>query len=318
MAARQIVSLEQVLAKIQTTFGTLEAALTGTEFTEPSKATIAFNPAVTPVVLVGAGFSQNVSVVGPLDADLSLSFPFKTGGAQDKPGYWAMFLQSCGFKETPTSHVYAYTLSNATDDWKDLTVWGYTGNKNASGALLRKVSSVMSTAKITLDFEKSFATIDFTCKGAYEAASAAATQATVTKGTSLSQALKSATVSILADANLVPLSLEFDINNTVSVLVNPTAANGKGLSLIDNKGIKWSLKCYMDSGSTPDATLIAGTTAALSCSWGAAPNKLTVGTTKAMIDKISESNQNGVSTWDITGICVDNDFTVSADTTTPA
>lgn len=315
--AKQVVDLGMLLLKIQQTQGVMETVLATTCLSEATKPQLTFDPSVTEVALSGSGFSQNASVIGPLEGALNGSYPVRTGGAVDSPGDWAIPLQACGFKETELSHVYTYTPSSVQSEWKGLTAYMYSGNKNTSGAMLRKLANILGTGKITLDFEKSIATFEFNGKGAYDGGAAATeTQPAVTKSTALVQNLKGAVMSLFSDSDYIPISIEFDIGNEVNVTTNgANSVSGKGISVFTKRAIKWTMKCYRDTNVTPETTLLAGTTGTISVQWGTAPNKITVATTKAQITKADVGDQNGVETYDLSGICVDNDLTITEDTT---
>jgi hypothetical protein len=61
-----------------------------------------------------------------------------------------------------------------------------------------------------------------------------------------------------------------------------------------------------------------GTTGTISVSWGTEPNKITLatGASKAQITEVSDAEEGEVETYDLTGIIIDNDFSVEVDTST--
>ena len=315
---KSVVELELILAKLQTTFGTMVTPLSTTDYLQPGKPTIALDVPAAKIESVGANFGQDPSVIGPREAAVTMSFPLRSGAAQDSPGDWAKIMQCCGFKETATTHVYSYALAPSQADWKDLTLWGYSGGQGANAALLQVVSNLLFSAKISLDFNTAFGSIDFTGKGAYSGLPVIATQPAVTRH-SLKTANLIGFVGSFLDSTYTLLSINFDIGNEISVCLNPQATDGsgKGISLLTDMKTKWDAKVYVDTALTrqPHVDLIAGTQGAISIAWGTAPNKFTVASPVVQIESVKESDENKVKTYDVSGICIGNNLSISVDTT---
>jgi hypothetical protein len=320
MAGRHVVKLEQALAKLQTARFTEEAGLlTGDAAEVMDGSKFSFIPSVSPIRLVGAGFSQNPSVVNPTIADLTMIYPLRTGNAAGNEGQWGIPLQCSGFLRAAAGSVITFTPNNDETNHKHLTVWGHSGNKTASKSFLRILYNCQFSSKFTLDFsgEEGYGKVEFTGKGIYKGAPALATQATVVKSTASIFPLRGCTINFLGDTDFHLLKLEFDCAQVVSVMYNPTSANGLYGTQISDMEIKWAATVYKDSEATPEATYQAGTLGTISASWGVAPNKITLatGASKAQIASLSDGDAEGVSTFEATGIVVDNDFSVAADTT---
>lgn len=320
--AKQVLALSQVLVKEQATFGTAETTLDNTNAAEVESPKLTIGTRVRKMALVSGGFSQQRSIIGPREASVSMVYPFRTGNAEASFGAIASAIKACGFKETlsdtdddSSNDRAIYTPSNKQSEWKDLTVWGYSGNADTSGALLRKIANVMGNGKITLDFNSGVALFNFDGKGILIAEDAAATQASITPSAIVCPSLVGSTINFFGDTDYDLISLEFDFGQEVTVTAAPqTATTGLGQSYISKRLITWKAKVYKDTSAIPVTTFHAGTTGPISVAWGTAPNKWTVSTNKAQIDEPpQDSDENGIETFDLSGICVDNDFAIQAD-----
>jgi hypothetical protein len=319
--AKQVLALSQVLVKEQATFGAAETTLDNTNAAEVESPKLTIGTRVRKMALVSGGFSQQRSIIGPREASVSMVYPFRTGNAEASFGAIASAIKACGFKETlsdtdedSSNDRAIYTPSNKQSEWKDLTVWGYSGNADASGALLRKIANVMGNGKITLDFNSGVALFNFDGKGILNAEDTAATQVSITPSAIVCPSLVGSTINFFGD-DYDLISLEFDFGQEVTVTAAPqTETTGLGQSYISKRLITWKAKVYKDNSAIPVTTFHAGTTGPISVAWGTAPNKWTVSTTKAQIDEPpQDSDENGIETFDLSGICVDNDFAIQAD-----
>lgn len=315
--AKQVVELGMLLAKLQSTFGTMETTLSTVDFVETAKPpSLSFEPTVSPVELVGAGFSQNQSVIGALESSLQASFPLRTGGAEGAFGEWYKFLQASGWKVTVSDHTATCVPTSKQSEWKDMTLGAYSGNSGTTSSLLYKIGNALFGFKITLDFEKAIATIDFTGKGAPAGAPTIATQPAATKAGGVVQSLKGSAFSFFNETYFIPLQATFECTNEVNVtLDHSNTPGGKGMSLFTKSRITWSATGYRDSGVALETSLLAGTIGSIVFSNGTAPNAITIDTAKAQITKIDYADSNGVETISASGICIDNDLEITIDTT---
>jgi hypothetical protein len=311
--ARQVVELITVLAKLQASAGTMETLLTSANLMQPMKPSYSLDPAESPIDLVSAGFGQMPSVIGAYDVGQKMSFPLRPSGVQGVPGDWAIALQACGFKQTPVGNVYSYAPANKDSEWKRLTMWAYSGNLDTSSAILAKLGDLMYNGKITIDFDKALAILELDGKGRFEAAPAAGTQPTVSRVSTAVPPVRGATISIMGVSTFVPLTFELDFGQDISMVRNPAVTSGNAFSVLVKRKMKWSAKVYQDlpASGDPVAQLIAATTGAMSIAWG----KFTVAATSGQITKVGQSDQNGVQTYDISGPVIENDVTISLDTT---
>lgn len=318
--AKQVSSLMQAVCSLQAAFGT-EALVLSTfdvaEVMEGSKC--GFTAKTSPVALVGAGFSQNASVRGPSVADVTLVYPLRTSGVQDTETDLQRALQCSGLLLSgPTSHKYTYAPTSVATSWKDMTVWGYSGDMSTTAAYKRILYNCMFNPKFTLDFkDEGFAKVEFTGKGVYKGPAAAATQLVVTKDAGLVQPLRGVTLTFFGDTDFDLLKLEFDLGQEVTTTAKPTDSTGLGMTLITKRAIKWTATVYRDTAADAETLYSAGTLGTISCSWGDAPNKITIatGALKAQITEIADGDSDGVETYELSGIVVDNDMSIEFDTT---
>lgn len=323
MSGRHVVALQQVLGQLQSAFGTAETDLSAADILEVLEgAKIGFSPNSTPVNLLGAGFSQNASVIGPATGDITMSFPLRTGGIADSTGQWTGPLQCCGLKSVEATDVYTYTPTSLQSEYKDMTIWGFSGSKDTTESFKRVIHSCMFNAKFTLDFrpEEAYGKVEFTGKGVFDLAATLASQVSPTKSTASILPIKGATINFLGDTDLDLLLFELDIGNEIVVVPKPSVATGLGYSLISKRISKWNAIVYKDGDANPMTTYAAGTLGTISISWGAKPNKITIatGASKAQITEINDGDQDGIETDELAGIIIDNNFTVAIDTAAAA
>lgn len=322
--ARMTTNVECFLAKQQATFGTAETSLTNSDFAEVMEGgSVTFEPTVSDQRYIGANTGNAASIIGGLYGSVKFQIPIRSGGSEGATGLLGKVLPALGLKETSSNagggvgvDRYVYTIDETQSNWKDLTVWAYTGNKGTSLSVLRKIYNVLFGGKIVLDFENATAMLDIEGRGAYNGAPTDATQPTCSPSGVVSPALRGVTFSMFGDTDYTPISMEIDFNQDVVNTLSPSAAYGVGVSQIVRKGARWSAKVYQDVVATiaPETALIAGTTGALSVIWGTVPNKFTLASSKMQITKCDRSDQNGIGVYDLSGIFVDNDISFTIDT----
>jgi hypothetical protein len=316
---KQVINLETILTSIQSVFGTMATPLVTADYTQGGKPTINMDMQSTDVESIGVFFGQDQPVSGPREVVHTISFPLRSGGAEDTPGDWAKYLKCSCMKETPATHVYTYSLCQSTADWKDMTIWGYTGAQGASASILRVLCNLLYSAKISLDFNSGYASIEFTGKGNYNTLPAVATQPTITRKSLVTPSLINFTGTVFDDAGIIPITHTIDIANEITVCLDPVNANGsgKGISYFTDSKIKYSTKCYVDTAVALDAhaDLTAGTQKTFTMHWGTAPNAFTIQDNAVALKSVKESDQNGIKTYDIESVSVGNGFTLAVDTT---
>lgn len=317
--------LNTMLIKKQVTFGTEETSLTNSDFAEVEPgAIITYEPSVKEMKYVGVAAGFAAPVVGPIECGVKFTIPLRTGAAEGSTGLLGRILKGFGMAvattDTDTDSTqdrFIYTISEDRSNWEDFTGWFYTGAEGSNQSLLTKVGNVMFKGKINLNFDDATAMLEVEGRGAGSSSPATATRPTCTSTNVLVPALKNVTFTLLGDSDYRPISMEIDFNQEVIVTVDPTKSSGRGVSIIKRNGITWKAKVYKDVIATVDPyTALSGRApAAFSCAWGTAPNKITLSSTKALLTaKPDDSDQNGISTWDLSGVFVDNDFAIQLDT----
>jgi len=310
--AKQAVNLSMLLVKTQAAFGTTEASLTSANLIEtigPPKMSENFE--MNEVALVAGGFSQDASVPGPVSVDLTASVYARTGGS-DAPGQYGTMLKLAGMTESESPNgTYAYTFTSAAASITDGTAWGYSGNLDTSGCILRKAANFIFAPKWTFDAGKPV-TADFVGKGTLVAIPAAGTSPAISKASTIPPAFMGATtLTINGNTYYKVLSGEIDATQEVALLKDPAATYGYLNSLITNRKIKWKFKVYKDIPSVvdPETALLGKTTGALTIEVGTAPQKIKWDITTAQITNCKDSEDGGAETWDLEGIAISNTFT---------
>ena len=317
-AVRHVANLQTVLCKLQAVYGVGETALIGTDaaevYLDGFKASS--TPMVSPIRLAGNG-TPSKSVIGPSKGEITMPYPIKNGGAAT-PGQWTKPLQCSGFKESAVGSVYTYTPTYKQSEMKDCTVWAYSGNLDTTSSLLRKMTNCQFDWEITLDWrgEAALGKVEFTGFGSSPAAPATATSPAITKNAANIVTIVGATVGFFGDADYDPLMIKFKNTRGPVPLANYTSGYGMTL-LTAPAAIEWEATVYMDTGALAETTMRAGTLGTISVMWGTAPEKITIATaaSKAQITECTVGEQDGVETYELKGIIVDNDFSIACDCT---
>jgi len=309
-------NLALLLISEQGTFGTMVTPLISTDLIETiGPAKITNNPNMTELSLVAGGHSQDASIPGAVDQDLSFQVPMRVAAA-DNVGQCGRLLRLCGMKEAEaTDGIFTYNFTSKQSEMKDGTAWLYSGNLDANESIRKIGSNAVFAPKWTIEAGK-FAVMDLSTKMCF-APWAAATQPSITKELTLPTAfIGASTVTLLADNDYKLLSLSIDPQMEVKLTKDPSATYGYGVSVVTNRKIKFTAKVYRDNIATVDPmTLMLGKTiGALAIEYGTAPQKVKFGSTYAQITSIEEDDEEGVESWTISGLFERNDFTITLST----
>lgn len=317
----QVEQLIQLALKEQAAKGTAQQSFVADDIVEvEAGAKFTHSPHVRNMRLVRGDYGWSKSIIGPREVGISASLPFRTGGEAKKPGDIAKFLEACAFKmsiDAEEEGIYTFTPTAKPTEQKAFTAWLLSGNPDSSSCITYIAQDVMGSGKITLDFNDAVAMFSFEGKGALASIPASGSHTAKTPNSTPTPALIDATISIFGDSDLIPINIEIDIKNTVMVTLNPTKDNGLGISLITNREIDYTMKVYKRTSTDPFTGLFTGLVGGISVEWGVNSNKFAVNTTKAEITGIGESDQDGVTCYDISGKILNDDLTVTIDTTTP-
>jgi hypothetical protein len=310
----QVDELIQLALKNQSTAGTAEESFEASDIVEiESGSKFTHSPHVRNIRLVNGGFGWKKSIVGPREVGLTASLPFRTGGEIDKPGDVAVFLEASGFKkEDDDNGVYTFKPTTSPSQF---TAWMLSGNPGTGSCIAHKARDVKGACKISLDFNEAIALLSFDGKGILSEIPATDTHKTITTATTTpTPSLVGATITLFGDNDLIPVNIEFDIKATVTVTLDPTKDSGCGITLLTNREIDYTMKVYKRTSIDPYSTLYSANHGTISVEWGVVKNKFKVETTKAEITGIDTSDQDGVTCLDISGKILDDDLTVTIDT----
>ncbi len=309
--------LSLLLCKLQSTFGTLETSLAGSDLIETDGVpTLNVNPNMNEVDLVGGGFDQDASVAGVMENELNFSVPMRAAAA-DNPGQVGTLLEAAAMlKAESVDGIFTYTFSSIQSEWQDLTAWMYSGALGASACTLRKGGNGIILPKWTFETGKP---VKMDCKMAltFGGVAVLATQPLVTKMRTLPAALVGCSLmTINGSAGYRMISGEIDPKQEAKLTVNPGDTYGNGLSIVVGRKLDWKAKVYKDLPATvdPETALTGRGEGSLTIVFGTVPQKVGFSATYSNINDIKHSNQNGVETWDISGQLVRNDFTITLST----
>lgn len=309
---RSASNLSMLLISQQPTFGIMCTPLVSTDIIETiGVPKIKNNPNGTELALVAGEFSQDATVIGNIDQDLTFQVPMRVAAA-DNMGQVGKLLQLAGMKiaESP-SGTYTYTFASKVSEIKDGTFWLYRGNLDSNEAIRNVGFNAIFAPKFIIEAGK-YSILDLSTKACF-APWAAATQPSITKQQTIPSAYVGATtMTFMGNTDYKLLSLEIDPQQEVKLTKDPSATYGYGLSLITNRKIKFTANVYRDNLSTvdPSALLTAQTRAAVTVEFGALPQKTKYNMTYAQITEIEDDEEEGVDTWTISGLAERNDFSI--------
>lgn len=306
--------LSQLAAKVQDTFGTAHTTMDNTCLFAPylDDCLVEFKQEPTAIRIANNAFGVQKNVYGIATVDINVSFPLGVTGSSTEP-HVAPFLKASGLKVTTATSKHTYQPSALYTDWKDLTVWGQTGDRETGDGMLTKAYNAMfgftcGAAKVG-DPSK----ITFKGLGIPVALPAAASYitGTQTQPTDVYPPLMAVSACSVGGKTYRLQAYELQWN-TNPVLVPDAAGTFGGYRVsIGNDPratIKITLLQEQFASLTPWAdSKTAGT---LTLTWGSAGSRVSItsGASKFMFDPPVMSDSDGIQTIDITGVFIDNDF----------
>lgn len=305
-----VTKLGVLLVKEQSAQGTPESSLAAAdaiETLEPPQMKYEHNP--QSISMVAGGFDQDVSVPGIPHYDLTASVPVRSGGASDTGQYGKLLtLSAMTVTESPTD-TFAYTFTSDESAYKEATAWCYTGTAATSGSYLHKFGNMIFAPKWTFTAGE-VVKCDFTGQGAKAADPATDTQPSVTRSRVAIPAFYNlSTMTLNGDTDYQIISGEIDAGQEYDLTTDLGATYGRGRSLVTDRMIKFSFKVYQATNVNPFTAMSGASTGSLTVTYGSTPSQISFSMTYSQIEAIDESDENGVQTWDITGIAARNDFT---------
>jgi hypothetical protein len=309
--------LKLLTAKVQSALGTKATPAAADFVTVDDTFSLEYKKEFTEQALAQGIFGNPQAVAGTSSVDVKVSLPIIPTGSATVPNV-GKFLDCSGTDYTLATlkHSWVPTSVIATN-WQDMTLWGYSGCKDTGDAIITKAHSVMFDWEISGEVGKPVV-MTFTGKGVPDGVPAAGSYLTDSIA-AISGAppamLKNATQTINGTAMTI---LKFSVKggNDVQLIKNMSDDSGYMQSMIVNKKAEWSATVYMEdvSAKNPLIGMAAGTLATTTIKFGNATNYLvsiTSGSSKSEIRDCKMGNDNGLTTWEITGSFVDNDYTIA-------
>jgi hypothetical protein len=317
--AKMSTALQLLLAQQQATFGTAETDLTAADIIETiGPAEFSWDPGMTSIEYVAGAFDQDAAVPGLMSYGLNFKTYMRTGGASGSYGQIDTLLLASGMTgATSSGPKKTYTFSSVRSEWKDLTVWGYSGDLSTTGALLRKAHNLILNPKFILEAGKP-AIVEFSGMGAWGGIATTAAQPSITKARISPPAFLGASIiTINGDNDYKLLKLEYDCGQTSKLTLDPLFSAGYGQTQITNRKIKWKATVYCDLVGIvdPETALQNGTEGAVKTQYGTAPNKITFDAPYGQITAAPLGDADGVQVWELEGQCNRNSFSIEFDTT---
>jgi hypothetical protein len=305
--------LAELAAKVQSAFGTVETTMDNTNLQACllDQTVVQFKQTKTDMRLANTAFGVQKGVYGQGTVDVTAAFPLGVTGAVTEP-HVSPWLKASGWKLTTATKKHTYQPSATYSDWKDMTVWGVTGDKEAGDAMITKAGNCMFGFSIKAGIGEP-AIITFTGMGSPVALPAAGSQigGTQTQPSDIYLPLISAgTVSIGGQTyKLVSYEMTWDAK---PVIISSAAADfGVYRCTIGNDPrctMKMTVVQENFSAITPWAN--SKTAGTLTLTYGATTDtkiSITSGASKFVFDPPTISDSDGIQTLDIEGYFLDND-----------
>lgn len=309
-----ITASELYLARIQTTLGAGESDLTAADWIDclpESKLDIV--PTSDPMKTVSGRSSQDASVPGLINADIQLDFAIRSAGAAAPPS-WANIAQAARLalteEEVGSGTKYILKPSNGH---KDVTVWKYGGAHGANKSQLKQAVNCVFDWKISQEVGKK-AIISFqNGKGSLLSLPVSGTLPVIVKPELYTPALLAAdTISIFGQQYKL-IKYEISGNVPVEQYLDGTSFSGYGQSEAVDTEIKWSMTVYAESPTVVDpyTAWLNRTTGDINVVYGKTGEKISHNIGDAQIEDIKEGKQGNITSWDLTGISIDNNYTLT-------
>jgi len=312
MSGKMVEKLQCLLIQKQATFGTAETDLATGDYIETvGPATMRLNNNGTEYDAVGSGFTQGGYIPGMRDLDLAFKVYCATNGS-DAPGQYGTLLECSAFAMSESvDGAFVYTPTSNIATMSHFTAWLYSGNLETNGCFVRKAYNGIFSPKWTFGNGKP-TLCDLSAKLGYYAIPAVGTQVAVTRQTTIPSAfLGASALSILGDNDYQVISGEIDAGQESVLTADPLDTFGCGMALVTDRKFKFNFKVYQDVPGTvdPETALHGKTTGALTITYGTVPQSMSWASTMAQFTDVEHNDEGGVSTWTISGIMQQNNFT---------
>jgi hypothetical protein len=311
--------LDVFLAKIQTTRGTAETGLVSTNFaTFGATSTLETLFDLAPLEYASGTFGQEQGVVGAARCPITIEVPVIPTASSTEP-FVGGFFKACGMEVVTATNLHTYSPSSTPANWKDFTIWKYSGDKASGASLLAKASSCMFNVVLTGKLGGPLMA-KFTGLGCCPEVPAAASyvSGTLTLPSVPPAIIKTTTCTILG-TSLKCIEFEWDMGNEVVLVPDPSKDYGYLWADIGKRQSKFKAKVVQESHATynPFTNLAAGTLATTTITFGVTGSKITLasGASKSQIVACPESDEGGIKLYDLEANLIDNSWSIAVNVT---
>lgn len=305
--------LNVLLGKVQSALGTKQSSLTSSDFrTVGEDFSLDYVNDFKEQSLAQGIFGQPQKIKGVQSIDVKVTLPVIPTGGASTPNVHD-FLRCCGMAYTLSTYEHQYAPSSAiATDWKDMTLWGYTGDKTAGQSQLTKAHSVMFDSKLSWAIGEALMA-EFTGKGVPDGVPAPASYVSGTLAL-LSDVppafLKSTYLSIVGEDYCV-LKGELNFGNQIELVKCTSDASGFIRSTIKGRTTSFAMTVYQDiAAANPLSDMDGEVLDELKIRWGVTDGSLIeIGSTaKAQITSVKNGKDGDLNTYELAGYFVDNDW----------
>jgi hypothetical protein len=309
--------LNVLLGKVQSALGTKQSSLAYGDFrTVDDNFELTYAQEFGEQNLAQGFFGQPQSVLGMASVDVKVGMPIIPTGSSTTPNVHN-FLQCSGlsYALATSKHTYAPTSDIATY-WKDMTLWGYTGDLTAGESLLTKAHSVMYDLELVGELGKPMQA-NFAGKGVPDGAPAAASYVSGTLAvlSSIVPAVIKSTTLAIGGINYSILKFSVKLGNDVQLIKAMSDNSGNLQSMIVGRKSTWTATVYQETLSTknPYTVMNAQTLGSFTATFGTAGSRITIAAdaSKAEITDIKGGNDNGLNTFEMSGNFIDNGWSMA-------
>lgn len=306
--------LDVYLAQVQAANGTPETDLTNADFAYVgTDATFSPRFDFTDIESATGTFGQEGAVRGKARVEQTFRMPIIPTASSTEPlvGIW---LKSSGMEVTTATNLHTYAPTSTPANWKNLTVWKYSGDKASGASLLTKAGNSMYNLKLSGKIgEPLFA--EFSGLGRLDAAPAAASYVSgALTIPSVAPAVIKTTAMTIAGSSLKCSEFSLDAGNEIAEVVDGSQDYGIYGADIGKRASKWTAKVYQESHATynPFTNLSAGTLATMTITFGVAGSKITISSTsKTQVREASSADDGGILMYELSGTIVDNSWSLA-------
>jgi hypothetical protein len=309
--------LDLFLAKQQTALGTKQDTLANTDYCAAMEGTaLNYKHEMSPMPIVAGAFSQEPHVLGSSSFAPKIILPIiPTGGVT--ASNVDIFLVASGMAVATSTNKKTYTPSSApATDWKDVTLWHYTGDKASGDSILSKAHSCLFDCRISGEVGKP-CMAEFNGLGVPDGYPTAATieAGAITWPASTVPAVLKATTITINDKTLKCLKFEVNMGNKIVLLKDATNAHGYSRADIGDRVSTWKATVYQ-SNANPDSLypyLDAGTLGDFVFTFGTAGSRITIasGADHCMTTEVVDGESDGIKIYEVSGIFVHNDWSIA-------